>query len=109
MLVKEYLKARKMAVKDFRMRSSRGEYPYLQVLDEILKYAGTTKEQKLGLVDIPLDQIVGTKSMGRTKAFASNFMPLMDEETEFASKWMNLYRAHNGMKESAIRSLLMNL
>ena len=51
MLVKEYLKARKMAVKDFRMRSSRGEYPYLQVLDEILKYAGTTKEQKLGLVE----------------------------------------------------------
>lgn len=110
MLVKEYLKARKMAVKDFRMRSSRGEYPYLQVLDEILKYAGTTKEQKLGLVDIPLDQIVGTKSMGRTNAFASNFMPLMDEETEFASKWMNLYRAHmdEGIRDPIVAYEFMN-
>lgn len=110
MLLKEYLKAKKMAMKDFRMHSSKGEYPYLQVLDDILKYAGTTKEQKLGLVDIPLDQIVGTKSWGRTNAFASNFMPLMDEESEFASKWMNLYQAHldEGIRDPIIAYEYMN-
>ena len=33
------------------------------------------------------DRIVGTSTTGRTKAFASNFMPLMDFNTEFCFKW----------------------
>lgn len=94
MPLKEYQKARKMAMKNFRNHSSRGEHPYLQVLDEILNYTETAREQELGLVEIPLDQIVGTKSRGRTRAFASNFMPLLEDDTEFASKWMSLYQAH---------------
>lgn len=94
MPLKEYQKARKMAIKNFRNHSSRGEHPYLQVLDEILNYTETVCEQELGLVEIPLNQIVGTKSRGRTRAFASNFMPLLEDDTEFASKWMSLYQAH---------------
>ncbi len=48
----------------------------------------------MGLVEIPLDQIAGTKTAGRTTAFASNFMPLLPEDTEFAAKWVSLYHAH---------------
>jgi basic membrane lipoprotein Med (substrate-binding protein (PBP1-ABC) superfamily) len=111
MAAKEYyIKAKRLGVKNYRMRSSNGEYPYLQVLDDILSYTETVQEQNLGLVDIPLDQIVGTKSQGRTNAFASNFMPLMDEDTEFASKWANLYQAHldEGIRDPIIAYEFMN-
>ena len=51
------------------------------VLDTILEERHITApaEVSLGLVSIPVDRIVGTKTAGRTKAFASNFMPLLDE------------------------------
>lgn len=41
-------------------------------------------------MDIPLNLIVGTKTAGRQKAFASNFMPLLGENTEFGMKWATL-------------------
>ncbi len=89
-----YEKANKLAVKDFRNKTLKGMHPYLQVLDEILSYTDVSGEVNLGLVDIPLNQIVGTKSAGRTNAFASNFMPLLPRGTEFAAKWCQLYDAH---------------
>ena len=51
-------------------------------------------EEPLGLVSIPLEQIVGTKTAGRQAAFASNFMPLMPENSEFARKWQGVVRYH---------------
>ena len=89
-----YEKARKLAMKDFRNRTSHGVYPYLQVLDGILSYTDIASEVKLGLMDIHLDQIVGTKTAGRTNAFAGNFMPLLASNSEFASKWSKLYDTH---------------
>ena len=35
-------------------------------------------------------QIVGTKTAGRSTAFAANFMPILGTNTEFATKWQNL-------------------
>lgn len=89
-----YEKVYKLGMKNFRSRSSKGMYPYLQVLDDILSYTEVSQEISLGLVEIPLDQIVGTKTAGRTNAFASNFMPLLPSDSEFASKWCSLYEAH---------------
>ena len=51
-------------------------------------------QEPLGLVDIPAESIVGTKTSGRHTAFAANFMPLLEEDTEFAVKWSNLCEAH---------------
>ena len=48
----------------------------------------------MGLKEIPLEFIVGTSSGGRTRTFARNFMPVLDEESEFASKWKNLCNHH---------------
>ena len=48
----------------------------------------------LGILDIPLEKIVGTKTSGRTVSFAPNFMPLLGEDTEFAQKWRSLCAAH---------------
>ena len=91
MAITEYEKALKLAEKCYRSKVIRGEYPYLQVLDEILNYVDIEAEVSLGLVEIPLEKIAGTKTAGRTKAFAANFMPLLDDKTEFAAKWNTLY------------------
>ena len=89
-----YEKVYKLGMREYRNKTMKGEYPYLRVLDEILSHVDVAKEQDLGLVDIPISQIVGTKSEGRTYAFAANFMPLLPADSEFAYKWMNLYESH---------------
>ncbi len=90
----EYCKALRKAQREFRARVAKGAYPYLQVLDDILANAQVERIEPLGLVNIPMDAIVGTKTEGRKNAFASNFMPLLEDNTEFAFKWSNLCAIH---------------
>ena len=91
----EYTKALRMGQRDYREKILRGQSPYLPVLDNILQgAAGVDGQMPLGLVDIPMDLLVGTKTEGRTGAFASNFMPLLEMKSEFGTKWINLCIAH---------------
>ena len=110
MPVPEYSKARKLAQKAYRQDIAAGRYPYPKVLDEFLPFAATAGETDLGLIEIPLQLVAGTKTSGRTKAFASNFMPLLDEDSEFAEKWSSLYRSHieEGIREPVIACEFMN-
>ena len=73
---------------------ARGQSPYLAVLDDILVNVNIVAQEPLGLVEIPAESIVGTKTSGRHTAFAPNFMPLLEPDTEFAGKWSNLCDAH---------------
>ncbi len=82
----EYEKAYKLGKKEYQHRMMKGLLPTLKVLDEILLTKGTFKEMPLGVVQIPMKQIVGTKTGGRSRAFAANFMPILRENTEFAHK-----------------------
>ncbi len=93
MAYEDYLKAQKNAQKAFKSATSKGQYPYLPVLDEILSHVEIECEVNLGVMNIPLYQVVGTSTFGRTQAFASNFMPLLDWGTEFAAKWSHLVDA----------------
>ena len=94
MNLEEYRKANGKAKRYFRSCVSKGVYPYLQVLDDILDTGDIVSTVDLGIVSIPTDQISGTKTVGRKAAFAGNFMPLLDDQTEFARKWENLCEAH---------------
>lgn len=82
------------------------------VLDDLLKEKNITAAGTvpLGLVQIPADQIAGTKSVGRSSAFSKSFYPLLKSDTEFAAKWMNLYRAHldEGIQEPVKAYEFMN-
>lgn len=93
MAYEDYLKAQKMGLKDFKSATNKGQYPYLPVLDEILSHAEIECEVNLGVMNIPLYQVVGTSTFGRTQAFASNFMPLLDWGSEFSAKWSHLVDA----------------
>ncbi len=90
MALEDYNKAYKLGKKDYQARMMRGMQPTLEVLDDILPAKGSYSEIPLGLVQIPVQQIVGTKTGGRSNAFAGNFMPILREDTEFAQKWIRL-------------------
>ncbi len=98
---KEYAKALKEGKKEVALRTGKGQNPYLKVLDEIPEAANSILEYPLGLVQIPTEQIVGTKTAGRSNAFAANFMPILSEESEFALKWSKLCESHltEGIRE----------
>ena len=90
----QYAAALKAGQKCYHDALLRGEYPYPQVLDEILDERITAGRVDIGLIDIPTEQIIGTKSVGRRNAFAANYMPLLPAETEFAGKWIALCEAN---------------
>ena len=96
-----YLRALKSGQKEHRKHIHSGQSAYLPVLDEILLNYTTTGEINLGMIEIPMDKIVGTKTKGRTNAFAANFMPLLAVDSEFGFKWRSLCVAH--LSDSGIR------
>lgn len=89
-----YSDALKRGQKEFRACVGRGEYPYLPVLDDFVSAEQQAQGTALGLISVPMELVVGTVSSGRTTAFARNFMPLSAEDSEFATKWKNLCKAH---------------
>ena len=91
MSYEQYNTALNAGRKEYRACLLKGGYPYLPALDEILSYAKVEYEVSLGVCEVPMELIVGTKTRGRTNSFAANFMPLLPINTEFASKWIQLY------------------
>ena len=80
-------------------RMGKREDEPMAALDDILKEKkiAATREISLGLVQIPIDQIAGTKTAGRSAAFSKSFYPLLEPGSEFAYKWCSLCGSH--MKE----------
>ena len=99
-----YNEARKLAEKAIHKAVVSGEYPYLPVLDEILDTQKSYSTRQIGIMEIPLEMVVGTKTAGRSNTFACNFMPAASPESEFALKWTNFYRSQNeeGMRDPVI-------
>ena len=90
MSVFHYKDAQKLAQKEFRSCTSKGQYPYLLALEDFVPVERINRGTDLGAVQIPMEFIVG----GRAKVFARNFMPLAEEGSEFADKWIRLSEAH---------------
>jgi basic membrane lipoprotein Med (substrate-binding protein (PBP1-ABC) superfamily) len=96
-----YNAARKLGkkfVSDNEQSEGRG---YLPVLDDKLGSVELVGEISLGVHEIPLNKIAGTRTEGRSNAFAGNFMPLLEPNTEFGIKWCKLYESHisEGIRE----------
>ena len=92
--VEQYNRALRQGRKCYKDCVLRGRYPYPQVLDEILSESMVAGQVDLGVIEIPTDRVTGTKTTGRRSSFAADFMPLLDHDTEFATKWMDLCQAH---------------
>lgn len=106
----EYLEALKLGKKEYKACVYQGRFPYLPVLDDILSREEVRTEQNMGLIQVPLDFVVGTSTMGRTYSFAANFMPILKENTEFAVKWATLSDAqvNEGIRDPIIAYEYMN-
>ena len=92
--MEEYAQALKKGQRESRELSAMGKRAHPLVLDEILpeNYPGAVVD--VGLLEIPAERIVGTKSAGRITAFSPSFRPLLPAKSEFAMKWINLCAAH---------------
>ncbi len=89
-----YREALKLGQKDYRAHVAQGESPCLPVLDDFIPPERSSAGTDLGLIQVPTEFLVGVKSRGRVNAFAPNFMPVLEEKSEFALKWENLCQAH---------------
>ena len=89
----DYQNAKKIGDKYKASALLKGKEPYLPSLETEIEDISSYKEIHVGIAEIPLDMIVGTRTTGRQNAFAGNFMPLIAEDSEFAMKWSNLYDA----------------
>ncbi len=103
MMNSDYNKARKSGEQAFQRALREGRHPYLPVLDSFADESQCSTV-KLGIMEIPLSMVIGTKTAGRQNAFACNFMPIMDEDSEFGIKWSRLYESQvaEGMRDPVI-------
>ena len=100
----EYLAALKEGQREYKELTAAGKSPCPAVLDELLPNLGAMTVQELPCQEIPMDRIVGTRSAGRISALSASFLPLLGEDSEFATKWMALCEAH--LSDTGIRDAI---
>ena len=89
----DYYKAYRKGKRAYQKDITSGRYPFLPALDDIISDQGVLPEQPIGIKEISLAMVTGTRTKGRQEAFASNYMPILSENSEFALKWGVLYDA----------------
>ena len=102
-MIEDYKAARKMAEDAVRKAVRSGTSPYLPVLDALEEVRSSAPQTRLGVLELPLSRIKGNKELARNNAFANNFMPLLETNSEFAMKWSDLYDSY---KQEGIRDAI---
>ena len=90
----EYASALRQGQKEYKEMIAAGKAPHPAVLDDLLDDNAANVVQDIGLVEVPAERIVGTRSAGRITTFSPSFLPLAKPNSEFALKWTNLCLAH---------------
>lgn len=93
-MIQDYAQAKKAGDEAVKKALKKGTSPYLPVLDLLEEIKLSPGKVNLGLQELPLSRVTGNKTQGRNNAFANNFMPLLEEKTEFAMKWSSLYDSY---------------
>ena len=86
-MIEDYRKARRAAQKQVQRDISAGRYPYPVALSDILQDSGYQGEVPIGVMEIDMALIAGTRTHGRQNSFSRGFMPLLEDDSEFAAKW----------------------
>lgn len=103
--IQEYARAQRIAQKEHKELTQQGKPASPAVLDELLGNTNTEQVVDVGLVEIPAQRIIGTKTAGRISAFTPSFLPLLGADTEFAFKWVSLCAAH--LSDEGIRDPIL--
>ena len=72
----------------------RGAEMTLPVFESVLEKTKVAGEVDLGVVEIPVNQIVGIVSDSDRENYASDFLPLPSIKSEYAENWTRLYLEH---------------
>ncbi len=89
-----YNSARKRGLKESAANRARGGSGFLSVPDVRREECGVLAYVSQSPRLISLARVAGTYQANRATAFAPNFMPILQENTEFAAKWEELYKSH---------------
>lgn len=89
-----YARALKSGQKEYKTCLTLGREPYLPALEKQITQADIAGEEPLGLMSIPMELIAGTRTVARRDCFSPSFLPLLEENSEFAAKWAALAEAH---------------
>lgn len=93
MLLEEYRKALRQGLKEVKAAAAAGKETGLLVLPDSME-AKAVRRESLGVVEIPMELIDGTYNAMRRDDFSPGFLPVVQEESEFANKWEMLCKAH---------------
>lgn len=106
----DYRAAKRLADEAVRKAVREGVSPYLPVLDSLEEVKKSVARQRLGVLELPINRIHGNKEAARNNAFANNFMPLLEDGSEFALKWSALYDSYQeeGIRDAIIVFEYMN-
>ena len=85
-----YSKARREGLRVYQAAIQANTDPYLPVLEEQVPNLSQLSRLSLGVQTIPLDRVAGSVSRGRSYAFAEGFLPILENGSEFATKWERL-------------------
>ncbi len=88
MNTEEYLQAKKKGERKVKKARQEHRNPNPVVLD-----VETSQYENIGILEIPLSQVIGFVHNSRANAFSYDFEPLLSEKTEFAYKWISLFDA----------------
>ncbi|MBQ6384377.1 MAG: BMP family ABC transporter substrate-binding protein [Clostridia bacterium] len=91
--MEHYSKFRREGLRVYSAALQNHTDPYLPVLEDKVPGLSQLSRLSLGVQSIPIERVVGSVSQGRSYAFASNFMPLLESGSEFAAKWDHLYES----------------
>lgn len=98
----QYQYAFKLGKENVRNQRSKNLNTHPLVLEETVRVSDCSKKV-LGQMYVSGQLIVGTTTEAASSSFSADFMPLLNERSEFASKWQEICDQHlsfEGVKES---------
>lgn len=90
----QYSVSQNQAKRTVRRGVRAGMETALPMLDAVVNRAKCAGEVDLGVLDIPVKQIVGIASECEKENYAADFLPLPSVNSEFAQVWTQLYTEH---------------
>lgn len=89
-----YSIAQNKARRTVRKNIAKGVEAKLPVLESVLDQENVAREVDLGIVNIPVDQIVGVASDIDRDTYVADFLPIPSIQSEYAQKWAQIYQEH---------------
>lgn len=68
--------------------------PYLNAMENTLDESSIAERVDLGILEIPVRQIVGSVSDSDEMLYTYDFMPLAEDASEFADSWCRMYQEY---------------